>query len=243
MGASPNKIDRDRLRSRSDTFFMNHQINLHTTVMGTALAVGGLALASLLGTARLYQHNYLLLWFLWLASMIACFDVYNSVFTSAIALPSIVPTPLDLLPPLLIGTSEFLLFGVLAHQATGLTRTSSVIEAWFFSFSAFCLCSLLGLWRADYVFESGIGSGAYDSEVEVAVKTVQKILRQDMWTVIGLAAAGFGVGLALALATVPSFVLYILALAIIVALSAAARGHSKRARTLARVIAVEPGAG
>lgn len=84
MGYGSLETGSDDFRERIDTYLMNHQIGLHTTVVGIALAVGGLALASLLGTSRLYHDEYALLWLLWLASMLSCIVVYNGVVTAAI---------------------------------------------------------------------------------------------------------------------------------------------------------------
>lgn len=226
------ELDTDRLRARTDTYLMNHQIGLHTTVVGIALAIGGLALASLLGTSRLYHDKHALLWLLWLASMLSCMVVYNGVVTAAVALPSRIPTVWDLLPPLVLGASEFLLFGVLAHQATGLTQTSSVVEAWFFSFAAFCLCSVAAIVRANHLFKHGV----FRAKLVAAVEEIRRILRRDARSAVGLAAVGLFGGFAAADRWSPTL-LYIAAGVIIAGLSLALIGHAQRVGAVQAVLA------
>lgn len=225
-------FDSVRLRQRLDGYLMNHQIVLHTSVMSIALAVGGLALASLIGTAKLYRDQYPLLWMLWLASMLACFVVYNSVSSSAYALPSKIPSASDLIPPLVIGAFEFLLFAVLAHQATGLTHTSAVISAWFFSFAGFALTSVGALIRADYLFKVT----RYETGLEQAIKELRRILHIDTANASGLAALALITGVSEITVQVPGPVLYVLTVAIILGLLSAPIGHAHRIAVVRRTL-------
>jgi hypothetical protein len=64
--------DKYSMVERLDSYFFNHYVGLHSTVVSVEMAVAGLAAASLLGTSKIYHGDYVLLWLLWLASVLCC---------------------------------------------------------------------------------------------------------------------------------------------------------------------------
>jgi hypothetical protein len=77
---------------RLDSYFLNHYVGLHSTVVSIAMAVAGLAAASLLGTSKIYHGNYALLWLLFLTSVLCCTVVYMGVISSVIVIPASMPS-------------------------------------------------------------------------------------------------------------------------------------------------------
>lgn len=153
---------------------------------------------------------------------------------ASLLLPSRIPTVLDLLPPLVLGASEFLLFGVLAHQATGLTHTASVVEAWFFSFAGFCLCSVAACMRADHLFKRG----KFRKNVVPAICEIRKVLRRDAASAAGIALVGVLGGIVTANRGLLTTLLFVLAGAINGGLSLALIGHAQRVRAVQAAVAV-----
>jgi hypothetical protein len=113
------ELSRDGLRQRHDTYLADHYMAAHVTVVSLALGVGGVTAASLIVPSPRFQGNQLVFMVLWLASLLATIVAYAGTMIGAIVLPARLPAVADLLLPLLLGVSEFLLFGVLAYPATG----------------------------------------------------------------------------------------------------------------------------
>jgi hypothetical protein len=218
------------LAERLDSYFVNHYIGLHSTIVSVAMAVAGLAAASLLGTSKIYHGDYALLWLLWLTSVLCCAIVYMGVLSSVIVVPASIPSAFDLLIPLFLGINEFLLFGVLAHQATGLIRTSAVVHYWFISFAFFCLFSVAGIVRADRLSARGLLSEGSED-----MRKLHRLLIRD--------ASGAGllgvIGVAGSIVTNNgriSPLSYVLVAVLLAGLSGGLLGHAKTARLIEDVI-------
>lgn len=231
-----NRLDQVSLRdagnSMSQRFgasFLNHYVGLHTTVVSVAIAVAGVAAASL-GTSQIYHENHRLLWLLWLISILCCAIVYMGVLSSIIVIPAGIPSAFDLLIPVFLGVSEFLMFGVLAHQATGLTRTSSVVHAWFLSFAVFCLCSVAGILRADQISAKG-PLASYPRKIEALHRKLSRDVSSA--SIMGI------VGVLGSLVTVNgriSPLSYVIASILLAGLSLGLTGHARTARLVEKIV-------
>ena len=145
--AEATDVDQDLLRRRSETYIVDHYTGLHNTIVSVVLAAAGLSAASLIGSHATYGRFYVLLWMLWAASFLVCAAIFAGTMVGSVAAPPLMPGISDLVVPLLLGVGEFVLFGVLAHQVTGLTTASSVAKAWFIALTAVCGCAAAAISR------------------------------------------------------------------------------------------------
>jgi len=139
---------------------------LHNTVVSVVLAAAGLSAASLAGSRAHYGSSYPLLWMLWIASFLLCATVFAGAMVGNLVAPPMMPAIADLLVPLLLGVGEFVLFGVLAHQITGLETTSSVAEAWFIFLAVVCASAVAGITRAMRFFAAATYSATISSPID-----------------------------------------------------------------------------
>jgi hypothetical protein len=158
-------VDEDLLRERSKTYIVDHYTVLHNTVASVVLAAAGLSAASLAGSRMQYGSSYPLLWMFWVASFLLCGAIFAGTMVGNLAAPPIMPAIMDLMIPLLLGIGEFVLFGVLAHQVTGLTTTSSVGEAWFISMAVVCISAVAAITRAMRFF----GAATYATKISIPI--------------------------------------------------------------------------
>lgn len=189
------EIDKTRLYHRQETYLIDHYLSLHNTVVGVALAVAGLGAASLIGSPKEYHGYQILLWVLWSASVLATATAYAGTMIGSIVLPAQVPAILDLFIPLLIGVSELLLFGILAHQATGISSPSAVVTAWFFSCFAFCLFCAVAILRAALI----IDPDSFTDDIALAVSAYRKSTYRDVGSASSLGVVAFVGGISNAL--------------------------------------------
>lgn len=177
-------VDRARLHGRHDMYLTDHYVGLHNMVVSIALAVAGIAVASMWGLPSSYHDYVALLWLMLFASLLATTVAYAGTVTGAPILPPRLPAMLDLILPLLLGLSEFFLFGVLAHQVAALTNPGAVITAWFVASSTFGLLAGASVARARSIVRAGNYDGA---ELNKVVTSYVRRLRSDVF-----AAAGSG---------------------------------------------------
>jgi hypothetical protein len=177
------EIDREIIRRRQDTYLTDHYLAVHSTAVNVALGVAGISAASLLAPAeQLFTYRYLL-WLLWLISLLATATAYAAAITGAIILPIRLPAVVDLMLPLILSLSEFLLFGVLVGQVTSFTSAKAILAGWWFAMSAYSLVAFLQVWRACYL----IGSASYKIELQSTVGHYLRRQRRDM-VALGLTA-------------------------------------------------------
>lgn len=134
------------LRSRQSTYLPTHYLSTHITAVGVALGVAGVTAASLIapGSDTTYRPVF---WVLFGAAVLAIAAAYAGTMIGAILLPATLPGVTDLLMPLALTLSEFLLFGTLAFQITGVDQPTAIV-AWWFAFAAFGLATFGSVLRA-----------------------------------------------------------------------------------------------
>lgn len=176
-----------QLQARLDTYLVDRTLNLHNILVGVALGIAGLAATNLMSAPAGYRGYQVAFWMLWFAGLFAVVTAYAGAVIGSVLLPSRVPGIWDLLVPLVLGISEFLLFGILANKVTGLSSPASVMIAWFFTFTGFCIVAAVAVWRACRI----IDPGTFSPDVAPAVRTYLRGLRRDMRSALGLAAVSF----------------------------------------------------
>lgn len=77
-------------------------------VVSVALAVAGMAAASLLGLPPTFNAFASLLWMMLVSSMLAVAVAFADTVTGASFLPARIPAPPDLILPLMLAVTEFL---------------------------------------------------------------------------------------------------------------------------------------
>lgn len=223
----PADVDQDLLRQRFESYIVDHYTSLHNTVVSVVLAVAGLAAASLAGSHAEYGGAYPLLWMFWLASLLLCATIFAGAMSGNVAAPPLMPGITDLLVPLILGVGEFVLFGVLAHQVSGLNQTSSVAEAWFVSLAVVCACAAAAITRAIRFF----GAATYAPEISGPIDEYRfRCLPADRKGALMMSV--IGIGGAVASAVRVTWLEYVLAGSAVGGLLLALRGHARSAAIL-----------
>lgn len=217
-------VDEDLLLERSRTYIVDHYAGLHNTVVSVVLAAAGLSAASLAGSRMQYGSSYPLLWMLWGASFLLCATIFAGTMVGNMAAPPMMPAMTDLLVPLLLGVGEFVLFGVLAHQVTGLGTTSSVAEAWFICVAVVCASAVAAITRAMHFF----GDATYAEAISGPIDTYRSCRLPDDRKGAS-AMVVIGMGGAVASAVQVSWLQFVLAGCAIVALLLGLRKHAESA--------------
>jgi hypothetical protein len=168
--------DKARLRARQDTYLTNHYVGLHNMVVSVALAVAGVAAASLLGLPPAFHGFAPLMWMMLISSMLAITVAYAGTVTGAPFLPARIPALPDLILPLLLAVTEFFLFGVLAHQVNALNTPQTTVKAWYLTSAGFGLFASLSVARARGV----IKTGRYSSDLNSAIRGYTRRLVVDL---------------------------------------------------------------
>lgn len=142
-----------RIADRRAHYFMEQQIGLHGTIVSIALGMAGLAAASLFEVRPADRPYHLLLWLLWLASLLAVGVVYSGMTVSVYALPSTIPTALDMFLPFGIALTEFMLFAVLTTPLTAQLSLRSIVACWLGCLALFgCIASVI-IQRVRWLFK------------------------------------------------------------------------------------------
>jgi membrane-associated HD superfamily phosphohydrolase len=222
------RIDRAELRERYKTYLSAHYLSLHITVVSVVLAAAGVAAASLI-TRHVGSHSELfLLWLLWIGSLAATCVAYGGPMVGAFALPAAIPAVSDLVLPLLIGITEFLLFTILVNQVTP-AGLSLLVNTWLIIVATFSFVALLSIRRARHHYVAGVFEKIYSEDVAAVVRRyIWNLARDSCAAGIVMAVAAVGAGLRIS-DTIkwPNFVF---PLTITALLLLGLRGHSETAR-------------
>lgn len=170
------ETDKARLRARQDTYLANHYVGLHNMAVSVALAVAGVAAASLLGLPPAFHAFATLLWMMLATSMLAITVAYAGTVTGAPFLPARLPALPDLILPLSLAVTEFFLFAVLAHQVNALNTPQTTVVAWYVTSAGFGMFASLSVARA----RSVIRNGRYSNDLHTAIGWYTRRLAFDM---------------------------------------------------------------
>jgi hypothetical protein len=157
-------------------YLTNHYVGLHTMVVNVALAVAGLAAASLLNLPPAYHGYALLLWLMFVASLLAIAVAYAGTVTGAPVLPPKLPSMPDLILPLALALSELFLLGVLAHQFVSFDSPRSVVIGWSVGLAIFAVLAAASVARAEYL----VRKSEYGHDIADVVRAYRSNLRTDV---------------------------------------------------------------
>lgn len=236
------EIDLPELRRRSRDYLMGHYLGLHITVVSVALALAGGAAASLMTRHSISAADLILLWLLWLGSVLATAVAYAGTMVGAFALPSGIPDISDLLLPLVMCIIEFLLFAVLIRQVTSFGSLSDLVNTWLVLMAAFGAVALLSVTKAQNHFTAVAGSVTsladgtnaraepYSESAAVVIRRYIMYLDRDrLGASTTCAASAIGATVRFAGATAEP-VAYLFALLVIGLLAAGLHGHGQTAQ-------------
>jgi hypothetical protein len=151
-------LSRALLRGRLSTYLVDHYLATHITAVNISLGVAGLSAASLFGSNPAADGYRTLFWLLWSTSLLATVAAYSGTMIGAALLPVRIPSVVDLVLPLLLSVSEFLLFGLLAYNVTGLPP-GDALTFWWLAMAIFGAATLGTLSRAYYLIKAGAAGG------------------------------------------------------------------------------------
>jgi hypothetical protein len=221
---------------------MGHYLDLHITVVSVALALAGGAAASLIARHSISAADLSLLWLLWLGSVLATAVAYAGTMVGAFALPSGIPDISDLVLPLLMCVTEFLLFAVLIRQVTSFASLSDLVDTWLVLMAAFGAVAVLSITKARRHFTAVAGSATsyrtvaptrsspYSQTAASLIRQYTIYLDRDrIGATATCAASAIGVIVRFAGATAEP-VAYIFALLVIALLAVGLHGHGQTAR-------------
>jgi hypothetical protein len=186
----------EELVERHSHYLMDQQIGLHGTMVSIALGVSGLAAASLFDVSPADRPYRLLFWLLWFTSLVAVGTVYSGMTVNVYALPSTIPSAVDMFLPVGVGLMEFMLFAVLTSPLNSQLSPRSVVVVWSGCFCLFgCLASLVII-RVRWLFKHTV----YElSATQVAIYDVVKLLLLDLRGASGSALVGAATALLIGL--------------------------------------------
>lgn len=188
-------IDVSELWRRQGSYLSAHYLSVHAIVVSLAFGVGAVVAGYLLmqesGGAAIrlgpYRPVFLLLWF---ATYLAVATAYAGPVYGFLMLPPRVPAMVDLIPPLLLGISEFLMFMVLAHRLTGVSSPRLIIGNWWFATASFSVLAGVQVLRA----YSLVRAAKYDAALEPIKARYLHGLRRNMLAAGCLAAIAVTAG-------------------------------------------------
>jgi hypothetical protein len=183
------RVDIAGLRTRQETYLPSHYLSVHITAVGVALGVAGLSAASLIGPDPQHHANRTLFWVLFVVGLMATAAAYAGTMVGAILLPPRLPGVTDLLLPLLLALSEFLLFGILAYQVTGLSLPTAIMY-WWYALSLFGLATAGNVRRADWL----LNQQHYQGSARCVIARYRMRLRTDIRATTGMFAGGALIG-------------------------------------------------
>ena len=108
--------------------------------------------------------SFLFLWLLWIGSLAATGVAYGGPMVGAFALPASIPSVSDLLLPLLVGVTEFLLFTILVHQVSPV-GLNNMVNTWLIIMTAFAFVAELSVFRAWHYYAAGLRERIYSDDV------------------------------------------------------------------------------
>jgi hypothetical protein len=222
------KIDRTELRDRYKTYLVAHYLSCHITVVSVVLAIAGVAAASLITRPMGADHQLLVLWLLWVGSLVATGVAYGGPMVGAFALPSSIPSVSDLLLPILVGIIEFLLFTVLVRQVTPV-GLNALVNTWLAIMALFGTFAGLSVLRARHHYTAGMRQNVYSDDVHGMIERYLQCLTRDASGAAAtttLAATGAG----LRISGIIGGPLFVFPLAITFLLLLGLRGHSDTAK-------------
>lgn len=108
----------------------------------------------------------------------------------AFALPPSIPLILDLVPPLVLGVSEFLVFAVFINKFTPTTDIGTALVTWFLANATYGLTAFVVVLRARFLYMQS--RGKYDYDVLPALDSYVAYMTLSLFGPAMLAAFAIG---------------------------------------------------
>jgi hypothetical protein len=140
----------------------NHYLSLSVAVVSLGLAAAADAAASLIAQLPSLGPNRITLWHLWSGGVLAIVVGYGGPMVGAFALPPSIPLIQDLVAPLILGISEFLIFAVFIRKFTPTTDISITLVTWFAANAIYGLTAFAVVLRARFLYKQSRGRYRYD---------------------------------------------------------------------------------
>jgi hypothetical protein len=148
-----NKQALDDIRERQDSAGISgHYLSLSVTVVSLGLAAAAAAAANLIAQHPSPGWNFSILWLLWAGGVLGVVVGYGGPMVGAFALPPTIPLVQDLIPPLILGIAEFLVFGAFLGTFTSKPDMSSALEIWFAATCVYGISAFTIVLRARFLY-------------------------------------------------------------------------------------------
>jgi hypothetical protein len=167
-------LTRTRIQERKSSYLLDHYKNLHVALIGVAVGVAGIAAANILTFQGEHADRPLRILLL-AASMLITANVYLGMMVGGIVLSAAVPTTLDLILPLLIGVSEFVLFGFVALNPGSPDAALGSTKGWLIAFmavAALALCAILWV-------KAHLGDDQYAEDARPMIREYRRRMAAD----------------------------------------------------------------
>jgi len=176
---------------RRETYLVGHYLGLHFTIASLALGTAGVTAALLLADDALPGSYPVLFGFLWATGVLASITAFGAATVGSALLPSRLPAIVDLVLPMLIAITEFLLFAILAPQTGSEDSPHRAVVAWFLLMGAFCGLAACAILRVRVIFTRA----HCDAGIAPHVAWYRVRLLRDAGGASAASAVGFAVGL------------------------------------------------
>lgn len=171
-----NLITLSDIRERQDSLGLpGHYLSLSVTVVSLGLAAAAAAATNLIahlpgpGRNLSIAWNFSVLWLLLAGGVLGVIVGYGGPMVGAFALPVAIPEVEDLIPPLLLGISEFLFFAPFADITSSASHIGSALTIWFLATCGYGVSAFVIILRARFLYaKSRI---RYDDEVAPALNS------------------------------------------------------------------------
>jgi len=165
-----NKQALNDIRARQDSAGISgHYLSLSVTVVSLGLAAAAAAAANLIAQHPSPGWNFSILWLLWVGGVLGIVVGYGGPMVGAFALPPAIPLIQDLIPPLVLGISEFLVFGAFLGSFTSTSNISSALTIWFAATCIYGISAFVIVLRARFLYAKS--RNKYDDEVIPALNS------------------------------------------------------------------------
>lgn len=165
-----NKQTLSDIRERQDSAGISgHYLSLSVTVVSLGLAAAAAAAANLIAQHPSPGWNFSILWLLWIGGVLGVVVGYGGPMVGAFALPPAIPLIQDLIPPLVLGISEFLVFGAFLGSFTSTSSVSSALRIWFAAICIYGMSAFVIILRARFLYAKS--RNEYEDEVIPALNS------------------------------------------------------------------------
>ena len=199
------QLTRAAVRNRQDRYLLDHYMNLHAALISVAVAVAGLAAASVVvcsgGWEAALRSGMLVV------TLLVTANVYLGLLVGGLLLPYGEPTVWDFLFPLLVGVSEFVAFGLLVVDQHTCGAPSPVPSGqWLCAVGVTCLLASGAIERARHHVDR---EDRYAEDLRATVTEYKSRLRCDRHGSLAVTAIGLVGGIVVLAGWLPEWIVVV----------------------------------